>query len=195
MNKLGKYQEAASKRGGRLLSVRVTNSKLQWQCGEGHIFWLTGYKVHRRGQWCKLCGSSIGERNIRAYLKELNIPFNQQYQLPMVPNRKYDFYFEFNGRKFIIEFDGEQHFKFVRKYHKLKSKFFEAQVIDRIKTYAAWNSGITIIRIDHTQVDNVKFHILNAINSPNIVYFSDLQLYKYIIDIPITPEQFKQHLY
>lgn len=193
-NKLTKYQDAAIKRGGRLLSTTIAKRKLQWQCNEGHIFWLTGHKVHRKGKWCEVCGSSIGERNIRAILKEFNIPFTQQYQIQMIPTRMYDFYFEYQGRKFLIEFDGEQHFSFVRKYHKTKAKFNESQVIDRVKTYAAWNSNITIIRIDYTQINNIKHHIISAVNSPNIVYLSDPNLYKYISDVNITSDQFQQYL-
>jgi very-short-patch-repair endonuclease len=194
ISKLVKYQTIAQQKGGVLLSTSITGKKLKWKCNEGHIFWLTTYKVHRRGQWCKQCGSSIGERNIRAILKEFGISFIQQYQIKMVPRRKYDFYFEYNGRKFVIEFDGEQHFSYVRKYHKTKAKFNESQIIDRIKTYAAWNSNITIIRIDYTQIENIKYHLINGINSPNVVYFSNLELYKYITDINITPNQMSKYI-
>lgn len=194
-SKLNKYQAIAKERGGYLLSSSITKKKLKWQCNEGHIFWLTTYKVHRRGQWCDMCGSSIGERNIRAILKEFGLFFIQQYRIEMVPRRRYDFYFKYNDRNFLVEFDGEQHFSYVRKYHKSKAKFKEAQIIDRIKTYAAWNSNMTIIRIDYTQRENVRHHLINAINSPNVVYFSDPELYKYITDINITPQQMSKYIH
>jgi len=192
--KLVKYQTVAQQKGGRLLSTSISTRKLKWQCNEGHIFWLTAYKVHRRGQWCKECGSSIGERNIRDILKGYGISFIQQYQIKMLPSRKYDFYFEYNGRKFLIEFDGEQHFHYVRKYHKNKIKFIESQIIDRIKTYAAWNSGMTIIRIDYTQIENIKQHLLNGISSTNMVYLSTPELYKYITDVNIMPQHMSRFM-
>lgn len=193
MDKLNKYQQVANKKGGYLLSKSITNKKLQWKCSEGHVFWLTANKVHRRGQWCKKCGSSIGERSIRNILTSFNISFTQQYQLSQIPRRKYDFYFEYNHKKYIIEFDGEQHFRYVRKYHKTKAGFMKCQIIDRIKTYYAWNSGITIIRIDYTQIDNIQRHIIDGINSGAMVYLSDPQLYQYITSVNISPEHFSQY--
>lgn len=190
MDELAKYQQVAVKKGGVLLSTSITKKKLQWQCNEGHIFWLTGYKVYRRGKWCQTCGSSNGERSIRQILKELNVTFIPQYTLPISPRRRYDYYFEFNNRRFVVEYDGEQHFRFVRKYHKKKLKFLESQIIDRIKTYYAWNSGITIIRIDFTQLDNIHHHIMAGINSGALVYLSNPELYKYITNVKITPDQF-----
>ena len=190
MDEVTKYQQIAKEKGGFLLSKSIGQRKVQWQCNEGHIFWLTTYKVHRRGKWCEKCGSSKGERAVRKILKDLNIQFSQEYSLAVCPRRRYDFYFELGGKKYIVEFDGEQHFIYVRKYHKKKSKFIEGQIIDRIKTYYAWNSGITIIRIDYTQLNNIYDHIINGINSGALVYFSDRELYKYITDINITHEQF-----
>lgn len=189
MGTLVKYQNIATKKGGTLLSTSITRRKLEWQCNEGHIFWLTGYKVHRRGKWCPKCGSSNGERAIRQILREFNISFITQYKLLISSRRRYDFYFEYNGGRFIIEYDGEQHFRFARKYHKKKENFLKSQIIDRIKTYYAWNSGITIIRIDYTQYDNIRYHIISGVNSGSLVYLSNPLLYKYITDIKITQEQ------
>lgn len=194
-NKLLKYQNVAIKKGGRLLSTSIHSDKrkLKWQCNEGHIFLMTIYKVHRRGQWCKTCGSSIGERSIRMILKEFNLKFESQFIISLLPTRKYDFYFEYNNNKYLIEFDGLQHFEFVRKYHKTKAKFIESQIIDRIKTYIAWKSGFKIIRIDYMQHENIKSHIITALNSNSLVYFSNPILYKYITDINITGDQLQQY--
>ena len=190
MDSLTKYQNVAIQKGGILVSTSIPkNKKLQWQCNEGHTFWLTTNKVHRRGKWCMECGSSIGEREIRKVLQEFKIPFNVQYRLKILPNRKYDFCFEYQGIKYLVEFDGEQHFRFVKKYHKTKAKFNEAQTIDRVKTYAAWSSGYRLIRIDYRQLQHIRYHIIAAINSSYIVYFSDPEIYKYITEININIEQ------
>ena len=194
MSTLVKYQQVAIQKGGLLLSTSVSRSKLQWQCRDGHIFWLTFYKVNRSGKWCPTCGASIGERDIRAVLQEFNIPFLQQAILPILPRRKYDFYFEYDNRKFLVEFDGEQHFRYVRKYHKTKGKFFEAQIVDRVKTWASLNSQCHMIRIDYTQRDNTKYHITMAVNMRCNLYLSDPILYKYISDINVTSEQLRQYI-
>jgi hypothetical protein len=193
MNKLVKCQQIANQKGGILLSTSVaSNKKLKWQCREGHVFLLTKYKV-KRGYWCKFCGASKGERNVRMILQELNLPFVQQYTLQALPRRKYDFCFQYNNRYYLIEFDGEPHFHYVRKFHKTKAGFLESQVIDRIKTYAAWASGYYLIRIDYTQIEHIKYHIISAINANCIVYLSNPELYKYISDIPITHEQLQRY--
>ena len=139
------------------------------------------------------CGASIGERNVRAVLQYYKIPFSQQAILPILPRRKYDFYFEYDGRKYLLEFDGMQHFKQVRKYNKSKAKFLECQLIDRVKTHAANQSGCYLIRIDYTQINNVAFHIITAINLGCALYLSNPILYKYISDIPLTQEQYQQY--
>lgn len=189
---MDKYRNAAIKKGGQLLEYKY-KQKSKWQCKDGHIFYMTGYKVLRRGKWCKTCGDSNGERNIRSVLQELQLPFTQQYSIPMIPTRRYDFMFEYKNKRYLIEFDGSQHFKQVRKYQSSKNKFIKGQVIDRIKTYAAWNSGYSLIRIDYTQELNVKYHILNAITFNNQVYFSNMEMYNYISQVNITQAELKKY--
>lgn len=50
----------AKKRGGRCLSnVYINaNSKLKWQCSEGHI-WHTKPNVIQQGRWCPICRIEI----------------------------------------------------------------------------------------------------------------------------------------
>lgn len=195
MSQLTKFQQAAINRGGELLSTS-TNSrkKLQWRCQEGHIFNLTGYKVHRRGKWCPQCGCSIGERKIREFLREFNIPFYPQFKLTSLPSRKYDFYFQYNGQHYLVEYDGEQHFRFVRKYHRIKSRFVESQIVDRIKSYYAIASGYHLIRIDYTQTEHVRHHMIMAIQSNYMFYMSNPEMYRYITHGEITPEDFQKYM-
>lgn len=194
MGDLAKYQNVAQQKGGFLLSESVSIKKrAKWQCNEGHVFWLSPYSVHRRGKWCRECGNSIGERNVRAYLRNLNVEFITECCLNTVPRKRYDFYFKWNGASYLVEFDGEQHFRYVRKYHKSKANFYESQVIDRIKTYGAWKSGYRLIRIDYTQCHNIAYHMNYALYANSILYFSDPNLYKYLTEIGLSPEQIKQH--
>jgi hypothetical protein len=194
MSQLVKYQQAALNRGGQLLSTSTNGGrKLQWQCQEGHIFNLTGYKVHRRGKWCPQCGCSIGERKIRAFFREFNIPFYPQFRLATLPSRKYDFYFHYNGQNYLVEYDGEQHFRYVRKYHREKSRFIESQIVDRIKTYYAIVSGCHLIRIDYTQTEHIRHHMIMALHCNYALYMSDPQMYHYITKGHITPQDFQKY--
>lgn len=180
---MNKLHALAEKHGGKLLSTNIIKGrKLLWQCNEGHTFWLTPYKVKRRGKWCMQCGSSIGEREIRAILRDGNLKFSPQYSLPVLPTRRYDFYFEYQNQKYLVEFDGEQHFKFVRKLHHTKRQYLEKQIIDRIKTYAAWTNGFHLIRIDYTQMNQIKDHLMRALSANQPVYFSTPEMYRYLTE-------------
>lgn len=58
---------------------------------------------------------------------------------------------QFDGYKFLVEFDGRQHFEFVELFHKDIQTFRERQQKDIIKTLDAIRLGYNIIRIDYTQ--------------------------------------------
>jgi len=185
--------EAAQKRGGKIVQYNNKKKSL-WECKEGHQFFLTVHKVHRRGQWCKKCGSSIGERLIRDLLNHYQVPFQTQVQLPGLPGRKYDYYFESNGQKYILEYDGEQHFHYVRKYHRQRGALKEGQLIDRVKTYWAVNLGYRFIRIDYTQRDSLQAHLLNAVNLNWAVYYSTPDMYKYLTEVPLAVGDLQQYI-
>jgi hypothetical protein len=183
---------AARKRGGKIIQYK-SNRKSLWQCKEGHQFWLTLHKVHRRGQWCKKCGHSIGERIIRDVFNYYQIFFQPQVSLPGLPRRTYDYYFESNGHRYLLEYDGQQHFHYVRKYHRKPGAFKEGQLIDRVKTYWAVQLGFQVIRIDYTQRDWIAAHLINAVNLNWPVYYSAPQLYQYITGISLTYNQVEKY--
>ena len=50
-------QEIAAEKGGKCFSTEYINNriKLEWQCSEGHIFWMNYGKI-QQGAWCPKCG-------------------------------------------------------------------------------------------------------------------------------------------
>jgi hypothetical protein len=54
-------REIACKKGGECLSnVYITkNSKLEWKCNKGHIWFATPDSVKNSGRWCPVCGGSM----------------------------------------------------------------------------------------------------------------------------------------
>lgn len=190
-----KCRQLAVDRGGKLLSQNVSpNRKLQWQCNEGHMFDLTPYKVSRWGKWCPECGCSIGEREIRKFLRDNMIPFLPQYTVAELPSRRYDFYFEYDGLRYLVEYDGEQHFRYIRKFHHKTSKFKESQIVDRIKTSVALQTGYRVIRIDYNERDNIPYHLISAIRSDAALYLSNSETYDYLYAEDITASQWRKHL-
>ena len=51
------YKEVAKNKGGECLSnsVKDSNSKLEWKCSEGHIWFATASEVKNTSQWCPIC--------------------------------------------------------------------------------------------------------------------------------------------
>lgn len=175
----------AQQRGGQLIS-KASSGKLKWKCQEGHIFTETAFRVKNRGKWCTQCGASNGEREIRSILRKHNIDFIDQYTIQELPNRKYDFCCFINGIKFIIEYDGIQHFQFCRKFHRCKTNFQKAQLIDQIKTFVAWNTQHRLIRLDYTQLSHLEYHLIHAFNSNLEIYLSTPSFYSYLLQANVN---------
>ena len=177
-----KAQAVAASKGGQLVSPSFqTSRKLKWKCRDGHLFELTWGKVYRRGKWCPQCGASKGEREIRLILQNLNIQFEQQWSPSFLSSRRYDFKFMYNGQPFLIEYDGEQHFHYVRKYHRSKKGFEDHQAADKIKTWVPTEQGFRVIRIDYTQIEHARHHILTALQVQPMVYLSTPDMYKFLL--------------
>lgn len=129
------------------------------------------------------------------YMRKNQITTTSQHETLMIPRKKFDSYFTQDQYHYLVEFDGDQHFEFNNYFHKSEDVFISRQVIDRIKTYVPLALGYRLIRIDHTQVDNIEKHLdkaLSAIQSGKIYYCSSPDLYQYLLE-PITREQMMLH--
>lgn len=120
---------------------------------------------------CPRCKISKGERACINYLLANNIAFEEQFKIQELVMKRFDFMIEYNSLNYIIEFDGVQHFKFVEYFHKLPNIFIERQEIDILKTITALKCGYNVIRIDYKQIDNVDFHISEALKLEQKTYF------------------------
>jgi len=129
---------------------------------------------------CPRCKISKGERACLKILLSKNICVEEQFKIKELGRKKFDFMIEHEGSKYIIEFDGAQHFKFVEFFHKDIKTFIARQETDILKTSIALKNGYNIIRIDYKQIDNIEFHISEALKLRNKYYFSTPKLYTYI---------------
>lgn len=139
---------------------------------------------------CRECAAdrseSVGAQNIRKYLTENEISFYTELLLTLAPGKRYDFIIE--DRKIIIEFDGEQHFKKCT-WHEDEEDFLEHQEVDRRKTQAALLSGYTLIRIHKREYEDIKAfldHVLTQVNNTPVLYVDDINMYEYILHIPLN---------
>lgn len=123
----------------------------------------------KRNILCSNCsdGVSYPEKIMFNVLKELNTNFI--YQLSKInalwcKNKRYDFYFELDNKKYIIETHGEQHYE---EKSNFKQSLKEIQENDKIKKELAIKKGIkeeNYITIDcrKSELNWIKNNILNS---------------------------------
>lgn len=86
-----------------------------------------------------------------------------------LPTRRYDFIGKNrNGKVRCYEFDGAQHFIYMRLWHRNSYEFFlERQDIDRLKNLVSLLCGIPIIRISNPDEDHIR---------RTVTYFESLEM-------------------
>jgi len=114
----------------------------------------------------------------------LDIKFSKQFRLDE-RKRFYDFCFVYKSRKYLIEYDGEQHFGYKKFFHDSEDHYHGKQKVDIEKTADATKNGYSIIRIDYTQFKNIEYHITQALESLSTgefdIYVSNEEMYMYIL--------------
>lgn len=124
-------------------------------CGE--IFSLTPYQFETRHKkkYCPICyyKKSHGEIAIAAQLKKLHINNRREYIFKDLPNRRFDFYLP--ELQVAIEFDGVQHFQFIKFFHETEENFKVRKQADKEKNEYCSQHGITLYRIPWYEEDNI----------------------------------------
>lgn len=127
-----------------------SNKKVLMKCPDcGNEKYMEVNKMVQYRFSCPACsdGISYPEKFITNVLKQLDIDFKTQYSPEWADTRRYDFYFIYKNKEFIIEVDGGQH---NIKYS--KKSYFESlerqKIIDKEKERLANIKNIALIRID-----------------------------------------------
>ena len=109
-------------------------------------------KVYARGFTCSVCGDGVSYPNkfSRGLLKQLPVEnWICEYHTEWLDKKSFDNYFEFKGKKYVLEMDGEQHFSYTG-----RGRFVdEERLNDSLKDKLAEEHDITVIRIDCRQSD------------------------------------------
>lgn len=79
-------------------------------CG---FIWSTAMHNFLQGHGCPRCKSSLGERKVRKYLEQNGFFFQEQVHFTGLAKKTLDFYLEENGKRFAIEYNGQQHYEAV----------------------------------------------------------------------------------
>jgi len=160
----------------KLLSMKyIKNNKLLlWKCLDndcGEEFKMCWANISQ-GQNCSKCKLSKGERRIRNYLKQNSIPHDKEYTFDdLVGLRggllRFDVPIFYDvGRtklKMLIEFDGEQHDKWIKGWM-TKKEFRRLQIHDKLKDEYCKNNNIRLLRIKWCDLDNIETILEKELN-------------------------------
>ena len=150
--------------------TKCSSEKVYFKCPDcGDISFRTISKVYKNGLKCQRCSDGISYPNkfARAFLNQLpvvNVIY--EYSPKWADLYKYDNYFEYENKKYILEMDGIQHFEDVKIY---KRSLESTKMIDNEKNKLAQLHGICVIRIDCSLSDveyikeNLSQSLLNDI--------------------------------
>lgn len=141
--------------GFSLISTSYKNNKekLEMKCPKGHFIKLR-FDSYVDGDRCGLCSQSKSEVAIRKHLQKLGLEFIPEMKFEQCKNKThlpFDFYV--NGQ-FIIEFDGEQHFKSVE-FFGGNVAFKKRQLHDKIKTDFCFDYHIPLLRISYDCIKDI----------------------------------------
>ena len=154
-------------------------TKTEYTRGEDNIivtcpthgdFYVTATSHINALRGCPVCSSSKGETVIFRILSQLGIDFKYQYEIdsseiPGCPNKTHteiDFFLEnYNGRKIIIEFNGQQHYSFRFLFHKTVGNFRRQFLRDLSVMNYAKDNGIEYLEIPYCDFGKIS-EILEA---------------------------------
>jgi hypothetical protein len=131
--------------------------------------------AHLQGRGCPSCGQlSKGEEKIRKFFDRFGFSYTPQKRFEKCRDKKplpFDFYIYLGGMHFLIEYDGEQHFKPVD--HWGGKEYFEVlKNKDKKKERFAETYNFKLIRIPYTSVnvegdlrEKLEFYLGQSLNS------------------------------
>lgn len=131
------------------------------KCGKS---FLIKPEIFIAGTRCPFCKETKGETKIRIYLESKNFIFRPQYSFKDCKYKKrlqFDFvvFNEDKKVRFIVEYDGEQHYEkvnFSRDDKINEQKFKNTQIRDKIKNKYCDENNILLIRIPYWEYDNIE---------------------------------------
>ena len=128
------------------------------------------------------CTSSSQEEHIIKLLNDHNIAYKYQHEFNDLPNKQFDFYID---NKYIIEYDGQQHFLYTKYGWSTKDKLIRTHKNDLIKNEYCFANNIPIIRIPYNK--DYTFNDL-MINSTRFLFTKGMEKEYYGVDPKLEEE-------
>jgi len=127
--------------------------KTEWKCfGCGEIFGAR-YDSIKQGQWCSVCSKSRSEKMVRSIF--------ESYFHVAFPSQRPKWLLNYTGHKLELdgynedlnlafEYQGEQHYRYNKRWHRTKQRFEDQKYRDFIKKELCSIFGIRLIVIPYT---------------------------------------------
>ena len=135
---------------------KETHTKWICQCDCGNIVEIDMGNLRAGRSLSCGCNNSEQEANIIKLLAQNNINFQYHYRFIDLSNKEFDFYIE---NKYLIEFDGQQHFYYTGSGWDTKEHFERTRKSDLEKNKYCFDNNIPLIRIPYNKqysLDDLK---------------------------------------
>jgi hypothetical protein len=162
-------ENLADIRGGRVISVEYQRGKnrVLWNCSNSHR-WKTNASNIRKGTWCPICASGRGERMVRCCFEFIFKQAFPRSRTSWLGRQHLDGFCE--QLAIAFEYDGEQHFRIIRRF-KMTRDVLQASVNrDRRKDASCASRGVTLLRIREVNPltpEAMLTAVLNVIRASN----------------------------
>jgi Probable Zinc-ribbon domain len=162
-----------------------SDKEINWKCKKEHMWTAKLYNRTSGGKNCPICNESKGEEEIFKILQNYISPtqITRQYQdidcrgdcLPL----PFDFIVEINGKKYFIEYNGEQHYRptFGSTPDERQSVFEKTQRYDKVKLDYCRSKNIPFLVIPYTKYKNIDTIISSFLKTKTFdSKFAELEL-------------------
>ena len=157
----------------KIISTHYRNvrTKVKVQCGEGHTFEMTPKSI-KEGHWCADCSEGVSERIARKFFERIfDKKFPKSRPVWLVNDRgnrmELDGYNEELGIAF--EYQGKQHYKYSKYFHKSVKDFKQRQADDKAKQESCKKKGISLIEVPYTiDYDKLQDFIIKKCSEKNL---------------------------
>jgi len=163
---------------GKLKAIKKTNKRkdgrVVWEClcECGNISYVDTHSLQQGKKSSCGCLKSKGELLISRLLQEYQIPFEEQksFSTCRYPNgylAKFDFYVD---NKYLIEYDGEQHFYYKNNPHTWNTleNYQKIKEYDNYKNQWCKENNIPLIRIPYTKINELTIKDLLLDNDERV---------------------------
>ncbi|KKN52534.1 hypothetical protein LCGC14_0611430, partial [marine sediment metagenome] len=156
-------QRIASERGGWCLSEDYINNhtRLKWKCGScDHEWRATPKSIMISDSWCPQCAEGLYERMCRVMFEEIfHKEFNKSYPSWLISEKGFQMHLDGDNEDLCLSFEwqGEQHYRFIKFIHKTNERFHAQQKLDIWKQKKCNENGRILIKIGFELI-NGKLH-------------------------------------